>query len=92
MRGAAGPALLFVRMYERTGDPGYLDRAAVALGAELDACVPDRGGALQVNQGWRTLPYLGEGSAGIGLVAEEFLRHRHDDRLAAAVRDAAKES
>ena len=25
--GAAGPALLFVRMYERTGDTGYLDRA-----------------------------------------------------------------
>jgi class III lanthionine synthetase len=85
MRGAAGPALLFVRMYERTGDPGYLDLAAVALGAELDVCVPDRNGALQVDQGWRTLPYLAEGSAGIGLVAEEYLRHRSSDRLAAAV-------
>ena len=30
---------------------------------------PPRGdGALQVNEGWRTLPYLAEGSAGIGLV------------------------
>jgi hypothetical protein len=85
MRGAAGPALLFVRMYERTGDPGYLDLAAVVLDRELDACVTDARGALVVNEGWRTLPYLGDGSAGIGLVAEDYLRHRDNDRFAAAV-------
>ena len=85
MRGAAGPALLFVRMYERTGDPGYLDMASVALGRDLDACVTDRNGALGVNEGWRTLPYLGDGSVGIGMVAEDYLRHRENDRLAAAV-------
>jgi tRNA A-37 threonylcarbamoyl transferase component Bud32 len=85
MRGAAGPALLFVRMYERTGDPGYLDLAAVVLERELDACVTDARGALVVNEGWRTLPYLGDGSVGIGLVAEDYLRHRDNDRFAAAV-------
>jgi tRNA A-37 threonylcarbamoyl transferase component Bud32 len=85
MRGAAGPALLFVRMYERTGDPGYLDLAAVLLDRELDACVTDNRGALVVDEGWRTLPYLGDGSAGIGLVAEDYLRHRDNDRFAAAV-------
>jgi serine/threonine protein kinase len=85
MRGAAGPALLFVRMYERTGDAAYLDRAAVALGRELDACVTDRDGALAVDEGWRTMPYLGDGSAGIGLVAQDYLGHRHDERLADAV-------
>lgn len=85
MRGGAGPALLFIRMYERTGDPGHLDLASAALGRELDACVTDRKGALAVDEGWRTLPYLGDGSAGIGLVAEDYLGHRENDRFAAAV-------
>ena len=85
MRGAAGPALLLVRMYERTGDPGYLDLASAELGRGLDACVTDRRGALAVDEGWRTLPYLGDGSAGIGLVAEDYLCHRENDRFAGAV-------
>ena len=85
MRGAAGPALLLVRMYERTGDPGYLDLASAELGRGLDACVTDGKGALAVDEGWRTLPYLGDGSAGIGLVAEDYLRHRENDRFAGAV-------
>ena len=76
MRGAAGLALMLVRMYERTGDPGYLDLASAELGRGLDACVIDGKGALAVDEGWRTLPYLGDGSAGIGLVAEDYLRHR----------------
>jgi tRNA A-37 threonylcarbamoyl transferase component Bud32 len=93
MHGASGPALLFVRMFERTGDAGYLDLASAALGRDLDACVTDRHGALVVDEGWRTLPYLGNGSAGIGLVAREYLRHADDERLAEAVpriRDAAR--
>lgn len=85
MHGGSGPALLFVRMYERTGDSGYLDLASAALHRELDACVPDRGGALVVDEGWRTLPYLGNGSAGIGLVAQEYLIHADDERFAEAV-------
>ena len=28
LRGSSGPALLFIRMFERTGDPGYLDLSA----------------------------------------------------------------
>src|SRR5690606_35827183 len=31
MRGSSGPALLFVRLYERTGDSSLLDLAATAL-------------------------------------------------------------
>ncbi|MBO0819574.1 MAG: class III lanthionine synthetase LanKC, partial [Nocardiopsaceae bacterium] len=85
MHGASGPALLFVRMFERTGDTGYLDLAAVALGRDLDACVIDGKGALAVNEGWRTMPYLGDGSAGIGLVAQDYLGHADDERLAEAV-------
>jgi hypothetical protein len=85
MHGASGPALLLIRMFERTGDSGYLDLAAVALGRELDACVTDSKGALAVNEGWRTMPYLGDGSAGIGLVAQDYLRHADDERFAGAV-------
>ncbi|MGE5132803.1 MAG: class III lanthionine synthetase LanKC [Gemmatimonadota bacterium] len=85
MRGASGPALLFVRAYERTGDAGYLDLAAAALHSELDGCVASVSGALQVDEGWRVLPYLGHGSAGIGMVIDDYLAHRPDERLAAAV-------
>jgi hypothetical protein len=92
LRGAAGPALLFVRAYERTGDEGYLDLAAAALGRDLGGCVTDAAGALHVDQGWRVLPYLGQGSVGIGMVIDDFLAHRPDERLAgaaAAIRLAA---
>jgi hypothetical protein len=81
LRGSSGPALLFVRMFERTGDPGYLDLAATALSADLDQCVLNEQGALQVDEGWRTMPYLDGGSAGIGLVIDDFLAHRHISRF-----------
>ncbi|HEV2375241.1 MAG TPA: class III lanthionine synthetase LanKC [Streptosporangiaceae bacterium] len=85
MYGASGPALLFVRSFERTGDAAYLDLAAEALHSDLGRCVTTRTGALQVDEGWRTMPYLGQGSVGIGLVIDEYLRHRHDERMASAV-------
>jgi class III lanthionine synthetase len=76
LRGASGQALLFVRLYESTGDPAYLDAAEVALAADLDRCVTDRRGSLQVDDGWRMLPYVGAGSAGIGMVIDRFLAYR----------------
>jgi tRNA A-37 threonylcarbamoyl transferase component Bud32 len=76
MHGAAGKALLFIRAYERTGDTAWLDVAQAALAADLRQCVPDRKGGLQVNEGWRVLPYLKSGSAGIGLVIGQFLPYR----------------
>jgi predicted Ser/Thr protein kinase len=76
MRGSAGQALLLVRLYERTGDPAYLDAAQTAVRADLDRCVLDGKGSLQVNDGWRTLPYLSGGSVGLGLVIDRFLAHR----------------
>jgi class III lanthionine synthetase len=92
LRGAAGQALLFVRLYERTADPGYLDEASAALAADLRRCVTDGKGALQVDEGWRVLPYLGGGSVGIGMVLGEFSRHRRIgafSEAAAAIRPAA---
>src|SRR5580698_5414844 len=84
LRGASGQALLFVRLYERTGDPAYLDAADAAIAADLDRCVIDRKGSLQVDDGWRTLPYLDAGSAGIGMVIDRLLAHRPDAACAQA--------
>jgi tRNA A-37 threonylcarbamoyl transferase component Bud32 len=86
LRGASGKALLFIRMYERTGDPAYLDAAEAAIADDLDRCVTDGNGALQVNDGWRTLPYLGGGSVGIGMVIDEFMAHRRNAAFADAAR------
>ena len=85
LRGSSGPALLFIRMFERTGDPGYLDLSAAALGADLDRCVLDGKGALNVDEGWRLMPYLDGGSVGIGLALDDFLAHRGDPRFEQAV-------
>ncbi|MFJ2769864.1 class III lanthionine synthetase LanKC [Streptomyces sp. NPDC087300] len=85
LRGATGPALLFIRLYERNGDPALLDLAARALRADLDQCVAQkRDGSLAVNEGWRTMPYLGDGSVGIGMVIDDYLAHRDDERFEAA--------
>jgi len=85
MFGSSGPALLFLDAYERSGDPGLLELAGTAIRQDLRRCVRDDSGTLQVNQGWRTLPYLEEGSAGIALVLARYLRHCPDDELAEAL-------
>ncbi|MET9831085.1 class III lanthionine synthetase LanKC [Streptomyces sp. NPDC006385] len=74
LRGASGPALFLLRQYERTGEPGLLDAAGVALRRDLECCVTHPSGSLEVDEGWRTLPYLGDGSAGIGMVLDDYLR------------------
>ncbi|MFL6078044.1 MAG: class III lanthionine synthetase LanKC [Mycobacteriales bacterium] len=84
LHGGAGLALMFLRLAEWTGDSGYLDSAATALRRDLDRCVVDRNGALMVDEGWRVLPYLGKGSTGIGMVLDDYLAHRADERFAEA--------
>ncbi|WP_406305333.1 class III lanthionine synthetase LanKC [Streptomyces sp. NBC_00885] len=84
LRGASGPALFFLRLYESTGDPALVDEAARALRRDLAACVRDRTGTLLVDEGARTMPYLGAGSTGIGAVLDDFLAHRHDEEFARA--------
>jgi hypothetical protein len=86
LRGASGRALLFIRLYERTGDPAYLNAAEGAIADDLDRCVTDGNGALQVDDGWRTLPYLAAGSVGIGLVIDQFTAHRQNAAFADAAR------
>jgi serine/threonine protein kinase len=85
MHGSSGPALLFIHLFEETGDEAWLDLADTALRQDLRRCVMTAGGtAMQVNEGWRTMPYLGQGSAGISLVLRRFLGHRQDEQFATA--------
>jgi hypothetical protein len=93
LRGATGSALLFLRLYERTGAPGLLDAAATALRRDLARCRADREGTLVVDEGSRTMPYLGAGSVGIGMVLDDYLAHRPDEefeRARAAILPAAR--
>ena len=92
-RGRSGAALMFLRLYELTGDLVLLDHAATALRQDLRRCVTRPDGAMEVNEGWRTMPYLGHGSVGIGLVLDQYLAHRPDEEFAeaaTAIRRAAR--
>lgn len=86
LRGWSGPALLFLRTYDDTGDTRFLELAASALRQDLRRCVVRDNGALEVNEGWRTMPYLDAGSVGIGMVLDEYLAHRSDERFTEARR------
>ncbi|WP_328675765.1 class III lanthionine synthetase LanKC [Streptomyces sp. NBC_00343] len=79
LRGASGPALFLLRQYELTGDRRLLDAATDALRRDLECCVVQRGGGLEVDEGWRTLPYLGDGSVGVGMVLDDLLTQVDDE-------------
>ncbi|HEU5475962.1 MAG TPA: class III lanthionine synthetase LanKC [Actinophytocola sp.] len=85
MQGKAGQALLLMRIYDETGDDAFLDAAAEALRRDLRRCVVRSSGTLEVNEGWRTMPYLAAGSVGIGLALDEYLMRRPDEQFAEAV-------
>ncbi len=68
-----------MRLYEADRDPALLDLARDELRRDLARCVRGAGGALQVDEGWRTMPYLGAGSVGIGMVLDDYLAHRQDE-------------
>jgi hypothetical protein len=82
--GASGPALFLVRLYELTGDERLLDHALVALRSDIQRCAWTPNGTLQLDEGWRVMPYVASGSAGIGMAVHEYLRHRPEPDLLAA--------
>lgn len=82
LHGDSGIALFFLRMFDHTQDERYLDLVASALAQDLRLCVRvDDDHTVQLDEGWRLMPYLGAGSAGVGLVLREYLRHRPDEHL-----------
>ena len=85
MHGWTGPALLFLRLHDATGDPVWLDRADAALNRDLAECVTRPDGSMLVKDGGRTLPYLEVGSAGIALVTAQLADLRPDASSVAAL-------
>ncbi|WP_206796195.1 class III lanthionine synthetase LanKC [Amycolatopsis sp. MtRt-6] len=86
LSGWSGPALLFIRLFERTGEPAWLSFADQALCRDLEECIEVDDGSLLVRDGAaRTLPYAGVGSAGILLAAEQLARHRPDAEACASI-------
>jgi serine/threonine protein kinase len=65
LRGPSGAALLALTLFDLQGDRALLDLAEASIAADLARCVPTPDGSLQMNEGWRLLPYLGSGSAGV---------------------------
>lgn len=75
LHGATGSALFALRLYEATGDPVHLRTATEAIDYDLRSLRAARDGSLHVDERWRLLPYLGNGSAGIGIVLAQLLQH-----------------
>ncbi|MCQ0016404.1 lanthionine synthetase C family protein [Actinomadura madurae] len=83
--GWSGLALFMLHMYELDGERRWLNAARQAIQRDIDQCKEMPDGTLQMRNGGRVLPYLATGSAGVAIVADRFLRHAADDRLADAV-------
>jgi hypothetical protein len=79
-RGSSGPAVLFIKHYDRTGDERWLDLAATAIRQDLRRCIiRPEDGALEVDEGWRSCPYLADGGVGIGFALQDYLARRDDE-------------
>jgi hypothetical protein len=77
--GWAGPALLFIRLFELTAENRWLGCADQALGRDLAECVEIPGhGKFQVRDRSRSLPYLDVGSAGVAIVLDQLAGHDPD--------------
>ncbi|GGY11127.1 class III lanthionine synthetase LanKC [Streptomyces hiroshimensis] len=68
MHGWSGPAVLFARCAEVTGDLQWAAAAERAVRCDL-AHARDVDGMLQMHSSSRLLPYLAEGSAGVAMAA-----------------------
>lgn len=85
IRGSSGAALLFLRRYDETGDPALLELAHTAIRQDLRRCITrPEDGALEVNEGWRSCPYLADGGVGIAFALQDYLARAPD----AAFREA----
>lgn len=74
LHGWCAAAILFARLHELTGDGDFVSLATRAIEADLARCTTTKNATLEFDEGWRTLPYLGVGSLGIGLAILELQR------------------
>lgn len=85
MRGRSGHALALLAAFDTSGDAGFLDAAADALRGDLRCAVLRGNGSMEIDEGWRTMPYLDVGGAGLGLALSAYLARAHDDAFADAL-------
>lgn len=76
MRGLSGQALYWIRSFEHTGDVQDLDRGERLLREDCAVLVDCPDGSVQLNEGWRVMPYLASGAVGVGLVIGRLLQYR----------------
>lgn len=78
--GWSGAAILWSRLSQlEGGNTTYRSLASSAIGKDLQRCTLTKNDTLEVDEGWRTLPYLGTGSAGIALAIYELRRSTGQD-------------
>lgn len=72
--GWCAAAIFFAKLFEETSDGRFVRLARRAIEADLERCTMTKNGTLEFDEGWRTLPYLGVGSLGVGLAIHELQR------------------
>lgn len=78
--GWSGAALLWARLgLVNKQEAKWFDLASRAIAKELERCTVTKNRTLEVDEGWRTLPYLGTGSAGIALALYELRSSSAED-------------
>jgi hypothetical protein len=90
LRGRTGIAALFLRLYEHTSDPSWLDAARGLLRQDVAQCVARAPGTRYVLDGKRHMHYLDNGSLGVAVVLSRYLRHRAEPQFDAAVAGARR--
>ncbi len=90
--GSSGTALLALALNDHNSDDDLIRVARTALQHDVQSLIRASDGTLHLNEGWRTLPYLGWGSAGVGLVLARYLAVQEDaqfETLLEGIIDAA---
>lgn len=77
--GWSGAAVAAVALGRDTGDPSWFDLARTALDVDRLGMEEARDGSLQVRDGSRLMPYLADGSAGIGVALAQLPRRGPED-------------
>ncbi|SIR93663.1 class III lanthionine synthetase LanKC [Microbacterium sp. RURRCA19A] len=90
LRGPSGAAIVALSLYDRQADTALLALAEAAVRQDLESCLRASDGSLQMNEGWRLLPYLGSGSAGVGHALAAVIERHPATPLASQLRSLAR--
>lgn len=71
--GWSGVSVFASRLHSLSNRPEIFELAKMSLDFDLSRCVESEDGTLQVNEGWRVIPYLASGSVGCGFAIMELI-------------------